>query len=316
MIFPRCNYRQALGAAALLTLAAGGCVRQTASSHYGRQLINGLRTAARAVVSGHEYDRADKAARDGDKAKEIAIYNRWRNHGFALEAVTYAPQLPPADLAEDEVADGAAIYGQVESPNDPRLRRATILFRRALRRDPYFDSIDPQKLNALGYFLADQGRGGQDYMLAERLTRRAVAMWDQAIAQMPAQFEGAADIRFNQAITRDSLAWALYRLQRYDEARVQQETVIKEVSVIPANQLVMQPKVLHYHLGTIYAALHRYDEARREFITEIRIDPKSADAAQALQQLPPATPPATPAPTVPTSPVLPVGNATHRSPSA
>ncbi len=105
------------------------------------------------------------------------------------------------------------------------LAQAAQNYRLALQLDPNFSSNDPQLLNALGYFLAEKGASSTDFQKAELLTRRALAGWDKAAKSALLK---PAEVDLNRAITRDSLAWALFRQQKFAEATREQRIAVAD----------------------------------------------------------------------------------------
>jgi tetratricopeptide (TPR) repeat protein len=115
--------------------------------------------------------------------------------------------------------------------------------------------------------LADKGRDAGDFQRAEKLTRRALALQDQAV-QDAKQKSGADSIqlaaaRFSRANTRDSLAWSLFwqagaqssDKQRaavlLEKAKTEQEAALKEAR--EASEESLSPELL-YHLAIILSA--------------------------------------------------------------
>ena len=129
---------------------------------------------------------------------------------------------------------------------------AIALGREALARTPDL----PAALNFLGYLLADNGR---DLPEALELIRRAVE-------QDP----------HNGAFV-DSYGWALYRLGRLEEARVQLESALELTGGDP---------VIHEHLGDVYRDLRLPDRAREQYRASLEADSRNARVRNKLAQLP------------------------------
>ena len=142
------------------------------------------------------------------------------------------------------------------------------------------DRQDPQMLNTLGYSLADQGQTAHDFKEAERLTRHAVQLWDARIAQLAT----SNSLKEGRAITRDSLAWALFKEGQYDAARIEQERAVADCQSVAKDG--PENAVLHFHLGEIYRALHRLNDARGQYQQALRLNPKDEASKQALGSLP------------------------------
>ncbi len=123
-------------------------------------------------------------------------------------------------------------------------------FRRALALNP----DQPQVLNYLGYSLVDRG---------EKLPE-ALAMIEQAVAADPAGY------------ILDSLAWALFRLGRYDEALAPMEQ---------ASLLEPVDPVVTDHLGDVYWAVGRKLEAQFQWRRALSFDPVEKDALRIRRKL-------------------------------
>ena len=109
--------------------------------------------------------------------------------------------------------------------------RAEEIFRQIITADPRHAPA----LNYLGYMLADRGR-----KLPEALTliERAIAVGGETPAYL------------------DSLGWAYYRLERYDEAIGPLE---RAASAAPAASVIQD------HLGDAYVKLGRHEQAAEAF---------------------------------------------------
>lgn len=267
--------RQLLGAALTAGAASGlvvGTVSRVAgSSSHQRAWPPVLRNAARAVLVGEAYDHAAKAAQNEDMAGLTAAHDELQqlaaNVTVTEQIVAQANQLD---------ADAESLQGKVRRTQQAR---AAALYREALRLAPHFDSQDPQMLNGLGYFLADHGASPADFKEAERLTRRAVQLWDARIAQLTT----SDSFKLNRAITRDSLAWALFKEGQYEPARIEQERAVADwQAIVRDNQ---GTAALHFHLGEIYRTLHRPNDARLQYQQAVRLDPQDEASKKALANL-------------------------------
>ena len=123
-------------------------------------------------------------------------------------------------------------------------------FRRALDLNP----DQPQVLNYLGYSLVDRG---------EQLPE-ALAMIERAVAADP------------EGYILDSLAWALFRLGRFDEALAPMEQ---------ASLLEPVDPVVTDHLGDVYWAVGRTLEARFQWRRALSFDPVEKDATRIRRKL-------------------------------
>jgi tetratricopeptide (TPR) repeat protein len=267
-----------------------------------------LQRVARAAAVGNAYNRASDAARSGDHAALADALQDLRQ----LKAASRAA--PLALAAAEEAVQQASIY-EFQSrafkgaQAKELLAKATARYHEALELSPVFNSNDPQLVNALGYFLADRGTTAIDFRTAERLTRRAVQQWDVQVQAAIKDKRNIAVYSFNRANTRDSLAWALYRQGRYEEALVEQRQAVIEgaLAAKPAGEKMSAD--LYFHLGEIFRALKRWNEAREQYRLALQIEPGNTDSQQALKKLPaaPSQPKAMqkPAPTGPRLPLAP-----------
>lgn len=124
-------------------------------------------------------------------------------------------------------------------------------FRRALEVNP----TQPQVLNYLGYGLVDRG---------EKLDE-ALAMIEQAVAGDP-----------DKGYIIDSLAWALFRLGRYQEAL---EPMERASLLEPVDPIVTD------HLGDVYWMVGRKLEARFQWRRALSFEPTEKDAERIRRKL-------------------------------
>jgi tetratricopeptide (TPR) repeat protein len=124
-------------------------------------------------------------------------------------------------------------------------------FRRALELNP----DQPQVLNYLGYGLVDRG---------EKLDE-ALGMIEKAVAGDP-----------EKGYIIDSLAWALFRLGRYDEALAPMER---------ASLLVPVDPIVTDHLGDVYWMVGRKLEARFQWRRALSFEPTEKDALRIRRKL-------------------------------
>jgi tetratricopeptide (TPR) repeat protein len=148
--------------------------------------------------------------------------------------------------------------------------------------------------NDTGYVLADAARNKRELRLSERLTRQALSGCEAALRDVtrPELQKYVPDYQFSCATVRDSFAWALYRQRRYQEAVREQERAVADMTAVgPLMGKARQSAVnrtqaeLRYHLGEIYRALGRRDDARQQFKTAQETVPKHSDVAAALRAL-------------------------------
>lgn len=268
----------------------GGCAADGGQSTLARSWSEVLQRAGRAVAVGRAYDRGVVAARRDDTAGFIHSSEQLRRAGAGPEAIQLAGQTT-LNEAERLIQIGAVYHSMSASVPAAQqqifLRQANENYRKAQQQAPNFDSPDPIKLNALGYFLAERGDTPRDWQEAERLTRRSMQLWNEALAQMPAQHLQRSLFRFQRANTRDSLAWALFRQGRYAEARTEQEAAIQEAEHVQRTDRItseVSPE-LYFHLGEIYRAMKLWTKARRQYETALKIQPADAASRAALNAL-------------------------------
>lgn len=238
--------------------------------------------AARAVLSAQAYDRAvDAARRNDDAALRTAIddVSKYNSGGLPNKML----RLGAAELAVI-AGIGANLSEKQWTQASVQERRAAEQksaqhYRRALEISPDFPSLNPQLLNSLGYFLAEQGTSQKDFALAEKFTRRAVELYDAALKKSDSK-----QLRAERATTRDSLAWALYKLGKLDEAETQQREAIKESRATDA-----MSAELPLHLADILAKAGKTEAAKaayKEALTLKQGEPDAhARARAALQKI-------------------------------
>lgn len=193
-----------------------------------------LRELARSYLVGVTYDQALIASRQGNPGALRGALKRLKE----LDATDFAVDLQ-LSRAEDQVRSGMSLqmHASQIKKSDGALSRvlegqATQEYRAALRWSPQFPSKDPILLNALGYSLADRGASPKDFTLAFQLTSHAIEILDMQIATHTGA--GKVDqtllrqIIMQLAITRDSQAWALYKLKRFSEAEAAQDIALAQ----------------------------------------------------------------------------------------
>jgi tetratricopeptide (TPR) repeat protein len=132
-------------------------------------------------------------------------------------------------------------------------QEAAKIYRQALQVDPGFASTHPDLLNAIGYFLADRGTSKSDFVLAEKLTRRAL----QGIEKKNENAFNLGSDAMQLSNTRDSLAWALFRQGRFAEALREQKQAVKEAESASQGRETLQDGLeeLRGHLAEIQKAI-------------------------------------------------------------
>jgi tetratricopeptide (TPR) repeat protein len=119
-----------------------------------------------------------------------------------------------------------------------------------LRQSIESDSGNHAALNYLGYMMADRGDNLEESL---DLIQRALRLDDGNGAYL------------------DSLGWTLFRLKRYDQAERPLEQAAKAIQDEP---------VVHDHLGDLYWAVGRSDDAVRAWREALRLGIEDKDAIQ------------------------------------
>jgi tetratricopeptide (TPR) repeat protein len=250
----------------------GGCAqRENISWQEELRSLPLLQKTARVFLTGQIYDHAIIALRDGN---ESALQN-------AQDELQMVAPLLAAEQAVRAaiVLDSRAQREKNEAIAEKLRASASKKYREALSIDANFDSTNPDLLNALGYYLAERGTSTTDFQTAEKLTRRALALYDQAIASLPDSTLSPirmtlAQARYSRAVgARDSLAWSLFRQRRYGEALKEQKSAVDEAAKNSALIEQPVPADLYYHQGEIYRALNKLDEAQKQYSKALDIEP-------------------------------------------
>ena len=164
------------------------------------------------------------------------------------------------------------------------------------RAQLFLDSENPVVLNAAGFTLADQGKSREDFQIAEKLTRKSLAIMASRIAKLQEDEGGQlqeAQLRearyFAAVCPRDSLAWALFKQKKYDEALKEQTRALADAKANKAPHLFGDsddslPDLL-YHFGAIHAALGQKEKAKTAFDEALKINPKHLEAQKARAAL-------------------------------
>jgi Flp pilus assembly protein TadD len=217
-----------------------------------------------------EIGRADATYAAGRADESLTILQALaRSHGAQLTVqIALADGLRrPQNFAEAKQAYDAAI---AMLPNPPRPESWPLFYSRGvcLERLGDFASADtdlrqalalnpdePQVLNYLGYSLVDRGQKLDE----------ALGMIQRAVAARPD----------NGAIL-DSLAWAYFRLGRYEDALVPMEQ---------ASLLLAVDATVTDHLGDVYWAVGRKREADYQWRRALSFAPEEKDATRIRQKL-------------------------------
>ena len=205
--------------AASAVVALSGC-GDTASSSSPRQV---LQTALQAREIGRVFDEGQRALQAGNVEALVQSSQQLRRLGAAREE-----QLLTGGAAEQLVLDATRFDSAARPLSSTRKAqmqaRAAQNYRLALRLSPNFASNNPELLNALGYFLANRGDSTADFQTGEKLVQRALAIYAKRLQVRPE----SAQLQFERAITRDSLAWALFRQKKYEQAWDEQKLAVAE----------------------------------------------------------------------------------------
>jgi tetratricopeptide (TPR) repeat protein len=201
-------------------------------------------------------DEPDRALAVLERAEDLPVtglviktqaYRQKRDAHHALAALEQArQQAEEAELDGFFTADYYLLAANVyeESGNYERARETA---EKALAMSP----DDPVVANNVGYLLADHN---EELDRAEQLIRTAVEAEPDNIAYL------------------DSLAWVLYRQQRFPEAMQQMEEILGLVADQPPDPVILD------HAGDIYAANGRWEDAVRCWQQAIEADAQNIDA--------------------------------------
>ncbi|WP_143033445.1 tetratricopeptide repeat protein [Roseicitreum antarcticum] len=224
--------------------------------------------AGRLLAQAGQYALADEAyaqipeddpfALGAQLGRAQALYNEGDSEG-AIDQLRSLSETHPTSviahntlgdfLRREERFDGAiAAYGRaIDLLDPPESRHWVVFYSRATSHDRSGDwpsaesdfrralELAPEQpgvLNDLGYSMTEQGGNLEE----------ALAMIERAVEAEP-----------DNGFFVDSLAWALFRMGRYDEAVAPMER---------ASQLLPVDPVLTDHLGDVYWAVDRQREAR------------------------------------------------------
>lgn len=222
-----------------------------------------LRELARSYLIGTTYDQALIASRQ----ENSPVLRRALNRLDELNAADVAVDLQLSH-AEDRVRSGMSLQMQafqIKKKNYALSHQlegqATQEYRSALRWSPQFPSKDPVLLNALGYSLADRGNSQKDFELALQLTSHAVAILNRQITASADTINQTllSEAEVQLALTRDSQAWALYKLKRFNEAEAAQDKALAQAKTSKVGSGAFAE--LWMHQAKILQALGRMEAA-------------------------------------------------------
>jgi len=178
-----------------------------------------------------------------DITAALALGNIYRNHDRFAEAGE-AYSIAASAITDETDADWRIFYFRgVSYERTERWSDAEADFKRALEINP----DQPQVLNYLGYSWVDMGRNLEE---ALDMIRTAV------------------DLRPNDGYIVDSLGWAYYRLERYDDAVEQLERAVERRPEDP---------VINDHLGDAYWQVGRKREAKFQWTHARDLEPDETD---------------------------------------
>lgn len=244
-----------------------------------------VRGVASSFLAARAFDRAQVALRRDDNA---ALERAGRELRRASSA-GFTPRLSGAFASQ--LANQAGLSGQLAGlsrgeemidllQDSERKYRAALAF--APEKAPE-KTLDAVTLNALGYFLADRGTTKADFERAAVLTYAAYRAWPLGKGT-DAGAKGAGVLSRAQG-PQDSFAWALFKLGKWNEARVLQEQVWDLSRGMGASDVTGE---IPFHLGEIYRALGQKEKARDAYYqamrlpTDFRIKAKIEGALQLL----------------------------------
>ncbi|RYG75255.1 hypothetical protein EON80_01230 [bacterium] len=248
------------GLLALPLVFAGGCTQD------GRG-ISPLRGMAASVLKGNAYDRAYVAVR----RKDGAALQRASNDMLRSEN-TLANRASQTNTVQNLTAEAniflTAALSQPEDQRGQLMILADGKYRAAIEKvkpEGGVKAIDPNTLNSLGYYLADQGKDLNDWNQALIFTKAAYQRW------VIPKGSGAEVARLNRALlSQDSYAWSLFKLGRFQEARVQQEQVLATARSIAPEQISAD---IVFHMAEIYRLVGEMDKARMEYVAASQMSP-------------------------------------------
>lgn len=216
-----------------------------------------------------EIGRADTLIADGkvDAALEV-LTALARSHGQMIEVHS---ALGDALRREERFAEAVEPYtAAIELISAPEQRHWTLYYSRGIahersgkwpeaeadfRKALELNPDQPQVLNYLGYSFVDRGENLEE----------ALGMIERAVAAQP-----------DAGYIIDSLAWALFRLGRYEEAVEPMER---------ASLLEPVDPVVTDHLGDVYWAVGRKLEARFQWHRALSFDPEEKEAQRIRRKL-------------------------------
>ena len=276
----------------VLPLLVGGC-QATESAVNGLRENEVLRNAARGVLMGKAYDRAVIAHRNHDnQALKNATDELKKFDPQTEKELLVQPKLKLAESLVERAQNLDLLASKAKDSEKKRqfTEQATQKYREALQISPEFPSKNPELLNSLGYFLADRGNTKKDFQDAEKLTRQSLKQWDGMLAELekvPLSEKARTQVQFFRALTaQDSLAWALFRQGKLEEAAREQQDVLNtaERTAPLVNEKISAE--LYYHYAEIERARGNTSNARANYQKALRLEPDHKPSLEALRSLP------------------------------
>ena len=216
-----------------------------------------------------EIGRATTLIAEGktDAALEV-LQALTRSHGQFIEVQA---ALADALRRQERFTDAIPVYTQaIDLVPEPEQRHWTLFYSRGIsneragnwpeaeadfRRALELNPDQPQVLNYLGYSFVDRGENLDE----------ALGMIERAVAAQP-----------DAGYIIDSLAWALFRLGRYEEAV---EPMERAALLEPVDPVVTD------HLGDVYWAVGRKLEARFQWHRALSFEPEEDEAIRIRRKL-------------------------------
>ncbi|MBA4351081.1 MAG: hypothetical protein C0427_07530 [Rhodobacter sp.] len=216
-----------------------------------------------------EIGRATTLIAEGktDTALEV-LQALTRSHGQFIEVQA---ALADALRRQERFTDAIPVYTQaIDLVPEPEQRHWTLFYSRGIsneragnwpeaeadfRRALELNPDQPQVLNYLGYSFVDRGENLDE----------ALGMIERAVAAQP-----------EAGYIIDSLAWALFRLGRYEEAV---EPMERAALLEPVDPVVTD------HLGDVYWAVGRKLEARFQWHRALSFEPEEDEAIRIRRKL-------------------------------
>lgn len=236
-----------------LSLGLGGCAATNEDAS--------VRGVAASWVAGRAFDRASLAMRRDNPGQ----LERAGTEMSRAASAGSNPRLVGA-LVQKLSGEADILFQQsTQLRGDERIRFAensNARYRSALAfvpQDAPGTILDAQALNSLGYFLADRGSTREDFERAAVLTQLAVQKWD-----ISGKTPGATELD-RATGPQDSHAWSLFKLGKYEAARVQQEKVWDMVRAMGDAPSAGGSADIPFHLAEIYRALGRDKRARETY---------------------------------------------------